>query len=371
MMLMNQENWETIKHRLMLIWDNEILDRPCVSVKCAKGTGNRPGNRPAPGSPEEMKDFYLNPERILERNVQNFENTYFGGDSFPVVFPYWGCSGHIKYLFSQEQFDQKVAYSPQTIWIDPLLNDYDTFNFCFSKDNPVFQAELQTMKMLAEYGKGKFFVAMPDNCGSYDGLAAIRGNETFLFDLLEEPEQVKKAGNQVIDLLIESGDMMIDALRETNDGGSLNGWFSLWSPGKMMQLQCDLSCMISPDLFQDFIVEELERTTEWLDHSVYHLDGQEQARFLDMILGVKNLNMIQWTQVAGQPDVTHQFHHLDRIQKAGKGILLFIKKAQLDAVLNHTSPYGRMLCVEDAANPQEADDIVNYVSNHSFCKKYF
>ena len=30
-----------------------------------------------------------------------------------------------------------------------------------------------------------------------------------------------------------------------------------------------------------------------------------------------------------------------------------------------------MLCVEDAANPQEADDIVNYVSNHSFCKKYF
>lgn len=33
MELMYQENWETIKKRLVLLWENEILDRPCISVK--------------------------------------------------------------------------------------------------------------------------------------------------------------------------------------------------------------------------------------------------------------------------------------------------------------------------------------------------
>ena len=126
-------------------------------------------------------------------------------------------------------------------------------------------------------------------------------------DLLDQPDEVKEAGRQMVDTLIASGDEMFEVLRENCDQGSVNGWYGTWSPGKHMQLQCDLSVMISPNMFEEFIMEELGRTTKWLDYSIYHLDGIEQTRFLDMLLSIKELNMIQWTQVEGQPDVTENF----------------------------------------------------------------
>ena len=170
------ENWDKIKERLTLLWDNEILDRPCIAVTCPKDK-SAPFKNTRPWKNESLKDYYLNPECILERNLDRLEKTYFGGDAFPVIFPYWACGGHFKYLLSKEQYDKNVKYAPNTIWMDPVIEDYDKFDFHFSKENPLLQAELQALKYLVEESKGRFFVAPPDNCGSYDGLAALRGNE--------------------------------------------------------------------------------------------------------------------------------------------------------------------------------------------------
>ena len=366
----NMENWETIKKRLTLLWDNEILDRPCVSVMCPKDKNN-PFNYNRPWGKESLRDYYLNPQCMLERSLDCLEKTYFAGDAFPVIFPYWGTGGHAKYLLTRKQFDTNVLYHPHTIWLEPVIENYDTFDFNFDKYNPIFQAELQALKFLAQEGKGKFFVAPPDNCGSYDALAALRGNEDFIMDFIDDPENVKAAGNKLIDTLIESGNEIFDAIRENNDGGSVHGFFNTWSPGKHMQMQCDLSVMISPEMYEEFIVEELERTTSWLDHSIYHLDGMEQTRFLDMLLSIKRLNMIQWTQVDGQPDVTQNFHHIKRIQEAGKGVVIQASKHQLESILNHVSPKGLDLIIGDAADKEEADAIVSYVTKHSFCKTLF
>lgn len=365
-----QINWDIIKKRMLLLWENEILDRPCVSVKCPKDQ-KQPIRNTRPWGNESLEEYYLNPECILERNLDTFEKTYFAGDALPVLFPYWGTGGHAKYLESGEQFKTHAKFTSKTIWLDSVFEEYERFNFTFDAQNPIFQAELQTMKFLAKEGMGKFFVGMPDNCGSYDALATLRGTEDFIMDLLDRPDEVRKAGNQMVDTLIQSSDAMFQAVKENNDGGSTMGWMGLWSPGKVMQLQCDLSVMISPDMFEEFIVEELERSARWLDHSVYHLDGIEQARFLDQLLSIREINMIQWTQVAGQPDVTANFHYIQRIQKAGKGIFLFIDKNQLDAVLDNVLPEGRMLVVSGAENREEADDIVDYVAKHSFRKRLY
>ena len=168
-------------------------------------------------------------------------------------------------------------YTDRSIWIDPVIEEYEEFDFAFKRENPIFQAELAALKILAEEGKGKFFVSMPDNCGSFDGLAALRGNEELLMDMIVDPENVRMAGNKIVDSIIASGDELFCAVRANNDGGTVHGWYYTWSQGRHMQMQCDLSVMISAEKYREFIVEELERTTQWLDHSIYHLDGMEQA----------------------------------------------------------------------------------------------
>lgn len=364
MELYYQANWEKIKKRMLLLWEKEILDRPCVAVSCLKDSKN-PYTSRKPQNAKELELSYTDPEWILERSLDTFEKTYYGGDALPIIFPYWGCGGHAKYLGA------KPNYAPDTIWIDPVFEKYEDFNFRLDKQNPALQTELKTLKYLAEVGKGKFFVAPPDNCGSYDALSQMRGGEDFITDLIDEPESVKSCANKMVDVLIESGDMIFDVLRDNNDGGSVHSWMNTWCPGKHMQLQCDLSVMISPEMYKDFIVEELERSCQWLDRAIYHFDGIEQIRHIDLITSVKKLSMVQWTQVSGQPDMTQRMDALLKIQNAGKGLVLLPYKHQLNALLNNLSLEGVMLIVQDAANRQEADEIVDFISKHSFKKKLY
>ena len=364
MELYYQPNWETIKKRLTLLWNKEILDRPCVAVSAPK-ENYEPYVGRIPQNEAEWKAFYTDPEWILERSLAAFERTYFGGDALPIIFPYWGCGGHAKYLGG------KPHYVPDTIWIEPAFEDYGSFDFSFDPQNEALQAELKALTYLADAGKGKFFVAPPDNCGSYDALSQLRGGEDFITDLLDEPELVKKSGSQMVDVLIQSGDRIFEVLRENNDGGSVHSWMNTWCEGKHLQLQCDLSVMISAEMYREFILEELERTCQWLDHAIYHLDGMEQIRHIDALMSVKKLDMIQWTQVDGQPDLTHNFDSLIKIQKAGKGLVLLPRKEQLNAIVNELSLEGVMLVVSGASNQQEADEIVDFVAKHSFKKRIF
>ena len=94
-------------------------------------------------------------------------------------------------------------------------------------------------------------------------------------------------------------------------------------------------------------------------------DLQGVIRHLDEILGVDGIQMIQWTQVAGQPPVTEFIPVLRRIQKAGKGLVLIIGKAQLPCLLENLSSNGLNLIVTNAKDPQEAEEIVRFTEKNT------
>ena len=101
------------------------------------------------------------------------------------------------------------------------------------------------------------------------------------------------------------------------------------------------------------------------------MDGLEQLRHLDMILGIKDINMIQWVQVSSQPDITQNLEYVHKIQNAGKGLVVEASKNQLNTIVNNISPKGLDLVISDAANKKEADEIVGFVAKHSFKKTVF
>ena len=102
--------------------------------------------------------------------------------------------------------------------------------------------------------------------------------------------------------------------------------------------------MVNRGTLKAFVLPELEEACDWLDYSVYHFDGQEQICHLDILLSIQGLNAIQWTHVAGQPDVTAFIPVLQRIQAAGKGLILFPETiGQASALLEHLCPRGLYL----------------------------
>jgi hypothetical protein len=79
------------------------------------------------------------------------------------------------------------------------------------------------------------------------------------------------------------------------DGSSVFEPFSIWGPGKTGKLQCDISTMILPAMFDRFVVDVLEEQCVWLDDSLYHLDGTQALCHLDSLLGIEELKAIEWT----------------------------------------------------------------------------
>ena len=199
---------------------------------------------------------------------------------------------------------------------------------------------------------------MNDNCGIIDGLAHLRGTEKLLVDMISEPEFVLEAEKIIIDAWIKTQAEYFEIIKENNLGGSSHSWMQLWSPKRHLQLQCDYCCMISPQMFEKFVLPELEATSSAFEHCTYHLDGIEQKRHLDMILSVKGIDNIQWTPVAGQPRTSANIESLIKIQKAGKGLVLFPQKDEIEFFMRNLSHKGLQLIVGGMKDREEVDDLV-------------
>ena len=353
--MLYKPDWDIVKKRLEALWHNEIIDRPPVSVPvCEKKDELNELIKKQQDS--SMEKYYYDVDYILERNIFRMENTYFGSDAIPYLGAYWGSGGHAKYLG-----EPPCKLAGDTVWIGADIDDYNSYSFEFSAANAHFNRESEIMGILARESKDKFLLGMPDNSGSVDALSQLRGNEPLLMDLITNPGDVRMAVDKMTDMLITSSDILFDKISCANDGGSAH-WLNTWSPGKHMHLQCDFSVMISSEMFNDFVMPELEKTANWLDYSIYHLDGMEQIRHLDSILSIQKINLFQWVTVEGQPPITEFIPQLQKIQRAGKGLTLQLNKGQIDSVIPQLRPEGLLIIIGDASDRKEADEIVEYIT---------
>jgi 5-methyltetrahydrofolate--homocysteine methyltransferase len=89
-------------------------------------------------------------------------------------------------------------------------------------------------------------------------------------------------------------------------------------------LQSDLSYMISPAMFDRFVMPDLEALSRHLDHAFYHLDGKGEIPHLDRLLSLQRLRGIQWIPGDGQPPPEEWLDLLRRIRDGGKLCQVFV-----------------------------------------------
>jgi hypothetical protein len=339
---------DKVLERCEAYWEGEIIDRCCVAILVG----------PSMQAPKELQvtydEYYYDPEVLTKRWETLIEATYYGGDAMPGILPYFGTGGHSIYL------DGTVQCRPDTIWIHPAIKNWDNPPL-FNPENPNLKLHEDIINRLLEGAKGKYFISLTDNCGVMDALSNLRGPQELLIDLIDYPDEVKKMTWEISKVLKQTTLRHATLVRENNMGGSLHQWMHLWSKDLVHQLQCDFSIMVSPEMFNEFILPEIEFTCDWVDKSIYHLDGQEQVIFLDSILSVKKLKAIQWVSVAGQPEVSEFIPVLQRIQKAGKNLVLSPKAHEVETLMASLSSRGLQLLVQDVSSREEADELLHCV----------
>ena len=354
---MNGTYWEKTKERMAALWEKEVIDHCCIAFTVPRQTEGKEMEMQTDGLEENLIQSYTDPYYVTARHKKIFAETSYYGDAIPRIYPQFGVAGFAQYLGSVP------TYMPDTIWLSETLSEPDASQIIFHPE--VYEKHLNYVKELVNLSNNQYLITMPSNNGVLDGLAILRGTDSLLMDLLEEPEFVKEAVRNLCEVQKKTFPGFFEAIRENNDGGSSHSWMYVWCPKRVLQLQCDFSVMISPEAYKEFVLPELEAAAEWTDYAVYHLDGQEQIRHLDYILSVDAINMIQWTAVAGQPPASEFIPVFQKMQKHGKGLVLMLQPWEVEKVVTELSSEGLHLVVDGVKTEEEAAELLKIVQKRT------
>ena len=204
----------------------------------------------------------------------------------------------------------------------------------------------KTVELLEAAGKrapGRYYLGVPDLNGPGEILSRLRGPEKLAVDLIENPRRVHEALRKLNRTWLECFHNLMDVIHRYVDGYIY--WMGIWSDRPSTDLQCDFSIMISPEMFDEFFLPYLEEQTEWVERTIYHLDGPGAARHLDSLLSLPRLTGIQWVPGAGAPPMSEWMDLLRRVQQAGKLLFITCQDWEVEPILKGLSPEGLLVDV--------------------------
>ena len=309
-----REDMDAVRERLTTWWYGGDIGRPVMHVYAPR---EEPAEDiPAMPTPKGWLTDYSVSDFAYRVNLAERQciHTHYLGEAVPYSSPDLGPNCLALYLGCRG-VDQR-----ETVWFEPCMERREDARFEYDRDNFYWDFTLRLAEEQLRVGRGKFLIQFPDLIEGLDTLAAMRGSQELLMDLVEDPEWVHRCLRQITDRYFHYYDILYDRFRD-EVGGS---YFWIWAPGRLAKLQCDFSAMIAPDMFGEFMVPVLREMCERLSYSLYHWDGPGALAHLDHLLSIEPLDMIQWVPGAGvePPDHPQWWPYYHRILDAGKKVFV-------------------------------------------------
>jgi hypothetical protein len=335
-----EEGWERIERDTMAWWDG-ALERPLVYL-----TSIDPVSAPWPRSYLTNYPLDIPAEQIVDLYDPFLTATHYYADAFPWWWVNFGPGIAAGFLGSQVG---SVTEPSETVWFSPakptaiqdLHLEYDPENIWWKRVKEI------TAAFIERYGD-MLQVSHTDLGGNLDILAAFRDTQGLLFDVLDAPEEVDRLIAEITALWLRYYDELDAIIRPKCRGTS--SWAPIWSTGKTYMLQSDFSYMISPAMFERFVLPDLTGCCNHLTHGFYHLDGKGEIPHLDMLLSIQRLRGIQWIPGDGQPSPDQWLPLLKRIRQGGKLCQVFVTPEGALRIVKNLGGKGFLLVIQDYLN---------------------
>ncbi len=348
-----KENWEISRKHYLDWWAGQGLVISMWGHVDQEGAPHEPIDPPPPA--RNWDQYWFDPEWRAANLHYHLSRSSFKADLLPVANTHLG-PGSLAAILGSE-----LEGGPDTIWIHP--SPEPNAAIALHADNRWWQLHLNLIQACKRHAQGRYFVGCPDLIEGLDTLASLQGTQPVLLNMIDDPDGLEQQLQTVNNIWFEVFDRIYDEI-------NLNGemafcYFSLWAPGRMAKLQCDLSGMISPKNFRRFVQPFIREQCQKLDYSMYHLDGVDAMRHLSALLEIEELNAIQWTPGVGQPQggdpIWYDLYR--RIRDAGKSIMpSLVEVKELKPLLDAIGPAGVNILVnfESEKDIEAALEIVSH-----------
>ena len=350
MQLKFKPNLDEALTRWRAFWNKDIIKRPCVAVTAPKDGVQPVSGLYGQGLPDV--DF----DDMLDREEASMASMHYLGEAMPIFQPSFGPDQLAAFVGGKLE---KSSDSNGTTWSMPFVDDWKKFlPLELGHGNTSWSRMLELCRKAGERGKGKFLVGMLDLHSNLDWLAAIRGPDQLCMDIIDQPDMVHKAMNNVRKLFRVVYDEIYDAAGMAGRGTC--GWLPYFCEGRFGTTQCDFCLLLSPEHFAEFVLPALEEESNFLDHSVYHYDGRGALRHFDAITGIKRLDGIQWTSSAGDKPIIEWIDLLKRFQSTDKNVFIACEPEELKIFHRELKP-NLVYYQTWTKSEREADELLKWL----------
>ena len=343
--------WNQTMETYAAWWENR-LDRPVIPVWLA----NRDPGRPQPAAPvlsqATCADLSIPAEALIDRLDYELSRMTFLGDAYPMVrLDSFGPGLAAAFLGA------RLDNSTGRVWFHPdKVVPVSELQFCYNPDNPWLERIRAICRAGLDRWGDQVLMSLPDLGGTLDVLSTFRPGERLLLDLVDEPEAVVRLNWEIHELWHRFFGELSGLLHQGPSRGWTD-WSGTFCAHPAYILQCDMSYMISPAMFETFVKPELAASARRLGHAVYHLDGIGQLAHLDPILKIDEIHAIQWVPGDGKPPQDHWLDVYRKIHAAGKAKLVYCGIAGMENIareLGTAKGLCHMPVMLDASRESEA-----------------
>jgi 5-methyltetrahydrofolate--homocysteine methyltransferase len=347
-----EQDWERIRRDWCAWWDGE-LER-CLVVIDGMPAPDDPGleftgpwegyssNFPIETPLEEVLAFFepgLRTRRAL-------------GDGWPRWWPNFGPGIVAGFLGARLQL------ALDTVWFDfPRRPPFHEIRLMREDTNPWWIRIRDITRAAIERWGASLTVGFSDLGGNLDILASVRSTQQLLLDLVDSPEEVARLSGEITRLWLGYYDDLYSIIGPAGRGTW--PWAPIWSPGRCYMLQSDFSYMISPAMFERFVLPDLDACCAALDHAFYHLDGKGQIRHLEMLLSLPGLDGIQWVPGDGAPPSEEWLPLLSRIRAGGKRCQTYVSAEGARKIVRELGGRGFAFYITEPLFPDDAQALLS------------
>ena len=341
-------DWSTAQKRWDAYWERAAVDRPCMVIYAPRPDGEKIDR--LSGS---LEDRWMSSESVLADSLAYLESTYFGGEAVPhsphfMAGTTTGCGdnlhfheGGISIRPSMESMDQPLDWHPGTV--DPWRAKVDAI-----------------CNRLLDGAPGRYIVSRPGQYPHVDLLNMIRGNTEMLMDIVLDPESTISRLREMREPAYENLQHFQDLLDSRQGDVGTVAWTGIWCRERMFVSQADVAAMISPEVFEQIVLPELDWWSERYDTFLFHTCGYKQH--LELCLSRPYMKAIQYSpSVKEEPNGPAHIEFYRRIQEAGRRLDLQCPVENVEYLVRHLNPEGLSIGTRVQSVDEAEELLVNAV----------
>lgn len=345
MELQGKADFEQAMRRVEAWFRHELIDRP--PVRFAEHNADFSEAHALAGKTwPSLRAKWFDAEFQVDVFLEAIKGRTFHGETFPVFAPNLGPNIYAAFHGAE------LEYGDVTSWVKHCVHDAgDLAKLKFDSGNAYYRGIEELTRVALAKGTGTCMVGYTDLHGSLDCVADWRDPQELCLDLLDNPDLV----HQMVALADEHFLPLFDhydAVLKAHGQLSVN-WMGIPSRGTMHVPSCDFTALTSHDAFREFYLPSCLREVRHATHNVFHLDGKGMLKHLDCLLEIPEIHAIQWVQGVGDDQPILQWLPvIEKIQAAGKGVVVDVQVKELEPFIAATKPEGLYLCIAAQENIQ-------------------